>query len=200
MSASASHTGSPSIVASQAEVEDLVARARQGQRSAQHDLYQRFVQAMFNVAVRITKEEEEANDVVQEAFVSAFRHLEGYKGEATFGAWLKRIVVNTALHHQKRKRLDTVPLEDFHVHRGPAEAEAHGVVFTDSEGLTVSRIQQAVAQLPPGYRNVLTLYLFEGYDHEEVAQILGISEGTSKSQYNRAKAKLKQLLSTQDLP
>lgn len=193
MSASASPSDTHRVITSQPEIEALVARAQEGQRSARHKLYQRYVQAMFNTALRITKNEDDANDVVQEAFVNAFRHLSSFKGEATFGAWLKRIVVNTALHHQHKRRLDTVPLETYHEDDSDTH-EAVGFSSEDTENLTVEQIRSAVAKLPEGYRNVLTLYLFEGYDHEEVAEILHISVGTSKSQYNRAKARLKQLL------
>lgn len=194
MSASATQPNSASVVTSQPEIEALVIRAQAGERSAQHSLYNRYAQAMFNVALRITKNEEDANDVLQEAFVNAFKYLGSFKGDATFGAWLKRIVVNTALHYQKKKKVDTVPLEDHHTGEDETQDDGPGIAFEDADGLTVEAIQAAVAQLPDGYRNVLTLYLFEGYDHEEVAEILAISVGTSKSQYNRAKAKLKQLL------
>jgi RNA polymerase sigma factor (sigma-70 family) len=180
--------------ASQPEVEALVQRALVGDRKAQHQLYQRYNAAMYHIALRMVQNEADAQDVLQEAFVNAFRYLANFKGEATFGAWLKRIVVNTAIHHQKKNRLNVVPLEDYHANHSSDTSPEPGMSVADESNLSVQRIRAAVAQLPDGYRNVLTLYLFEGYDHEEVAGILGITEGTSKSQYNRAKAKLKDLL------
>ncbi|MDX2063954.1 MAG: sigma-70 family RNA polymerase sigma factor [Bacteroidia bacterium] len=196
MSSPALDTAQLAATPAQTEVEALVQRARAGERKAQHQLYQRYNAAMYNIALRMVNDPDQAHDVLQEAFVNAFRYLEGFKGDATFGAWLKRIVVNTALHHQKKKRLNVVPLEDYHANRTVDDSPQPGVA-DDEQSYTVQRVRAAVAQLPEGYRNVLTLYLFEGYDHEEVAGILGISEGTSKSQYNRAKAKLKQLLEGQ---
>lgn len=143
---------------------------------------------MYNVAYRIVHDEEEADDVLQEAFISAFRSLGHYRGEATFGAWLKRIVVNKAINALKRKKMDRLP------------EEGHGdlAVETEDEFLdypfTVEKVRDAIEELPAGYRTVLSLYLLEGYDHGEIAEILGISESTSKSQFNRSKKKLKEIL------
>jgi RNA polymerase sigma-70 factor (ECF subfamily) len=146
---------------------------------------------MFNVGFRITRSEEDAEDVLQEAFISAFRNLENYRGEATFGAWLKRIVVNKALNALNKRKHESIPEDD----------EQWDVVEDESpaeyrEDLTVERVKQGIQKLPDGYRTVLSLYLLEGYDHQEIGEILGISESTSKSQLNRAKSKLKDLLNS----
>lgn len=144
---------------------------------------------MFNTALRITGTEMDAEDVLQEAFVSAFQHLESYKGEATFGAWLKQIVVNEAISLiQKNKR-------EVMVARESGREEAYDRAADDADPpYSVKSIKNAVAQLPTGFRTVLSLYLFEGYDHQEISKILNISESTSKTQYKRAKNKLKLLL------
>lgn len=146
---------------------------------------------MFNVGFRITRSEEDAEDVLQEAFISAFRNLENYRGEATFGAWLKRIVVNKALNALNKKKHETIPEDDeqWDVAEDESPAEYR-------EDLTVERVKQGIQKLPDGYRTVLSLYLLEGYDHQEIGEILGISESTSKSQLNRAKSKLKDLLNS----
>lgn len=146
---------------------------------------------MFNVGFRITRSEEDAEDVLQEAFISAFRNLENYRGEATFGAWLKRIVVNKALNALNKRKHESIPDDDeqWDVAEDESPAEYR-------EDLTVERVKQGIQKLPDGYRTVLSLYLLEGYDHQEIGEILGISESTSKSQLNRAKSKLKDLLNS----
>lgn len=143
---------------------------------------------MYNVAYRIVHDEEEAEDVLQEGFISAFKNLGHYRGDATFGAWLKRIVVNKAINAVKRKKMDRFP-DDGQIDR-PEENEDE---FQDFP-FTVEKVRSAMDRLPDGYRMVLSLYLLEGYDHGEIAEILGISESTSKSQFNRSKKKLRELL------
>jgi RNA polymerase sigma factor (sigma-70 family) len=172
----------------------LVERCLAGDRRAQQEIYQRYAKAMFNVCMRIVNNYAEAQDVMQDSFVNAFRHLGTFKAESTFGAWLKRIVVNGAIAHMKKKRLDLVPLTPTVARTlGEDDPGHHG--FTDDEDrYQVESVRRAVQQLPDGYRTVLTLYIFEGYDHGEIADIMGITESTSKSQFNRAKAKLKDIL------
>lgn len=143
---------------------------------------------MYNVGYRITGNEADAEDVLQESFISAFRNLDSYRGDASFGSWIKKIVINKAINVLKKRKLETMPEgDDFDV---PAEED-------DAEympGLSVERVRGAIQQLPDGYRSVLSLYLLEGYDHQEIGEIMGITESTSKSQLNRAKGKLKELL------
>jgi RNA polymerase sigma-70 factor (ECF subfamily) len=143
---------------------------------------------MFNVAYRITSREEDAEDALQEAFISAFRNLESYRGDSAFGAWIKRIVVNKAINILKKRRFESIPDDD----RWDVAEENDSSEY--KEELTVDRVKHAIEQLPDGYRAVLSLYLLEGYDHQEIAEILTISESTSKSQLNRAKGKLRELL------
>jgi len=148
---------------------------------------------MYNAAFRITGREEEAEDVLQDAFISAFRNLDSYRGDASFGSWLKKIVVNKAINVFKRKKTEPLPEDDrWDI---PAD-EPESLYRKEDEGMTVDRVKKAIGQLPDGYRSVLSLYLLEGYDHQEIAEIMGISESTSKSQLNRAKTRLKALLTT----
>ena len=168
--------------------DELIARCKAGDREAHYKLYKLYSRAMYNVSFRITGREEDAEDALQEAFISAFRNLGGYRGDASFGAWLKRIVVNKAINVLKKRKLELIPEdESWDVSEPEPEAEY-------KEELTVDRVRKAIEQLPEGYRAVLSLYLVEGYDHEEIASILQISESTSKSQLNRAKNKLRELL------
>lgn len=144
---------------------------------------------MFNVAYRIVNNTEEAEDVLQEAFVSAFKNLDSYRGDSTFGAWLKRIVINRAINCLKKKRMERLPEDE---HWDVKEEEA--VDEFENFPFTVEQVRGAIEKLPDGYRAVLSLYLLEGYDHGEIGEIMGITESTSKSQFNRSKKKLKELL------
>jgi RNA polymerase sigma factor (sigma-70 family) len=167
---------------------ELIDRCRMGDQDAHFRLYKLYSRAMYNVGYRITGNEEDAEDVLQEAFVSAFKNLESYRGDATFGAWLKRIVVNKAINViKKRKQYVIAQEENFDV-----PAEEPGADYMPE--LSVDKVRKCIEMLPDGYRSVLSLYLLEGYDHEEIAGIMGITESTSKSQLNRAKGKLKELL------
>jgi RNA polymerase sigma-70 factor (ECF subfamily) len=168
---------------------DLIERCRVGDRQAHYEVYRLYKRAMFNTAWRIVGDREEAEDVLQEAFVSAFRSLDFFRGDAPFGAWLKRIVVNKAISWLKRRKWERLPEDD----RWDVPEESTG---SEDElfPVTVQQVRTAIESLPDGYRAVLSLYLLEGYDHAEIGEILGISESTSKSQFNRSKKRLKELL------
>ncbi len=146
---------------------------------------------MLNTAYRIIGNVEEAEDALQESFISAFKNLHTYREEAAFGAWLKRIVVNRSLTALNRRKNEILIPES-------GEDVLEEVSADDSEiQLSIEKIKEAMIDLPAGFRSVLTLYLFEGYDHKEIAEILNISESTSKTQYKRAKDKLKELLKSE---
>lgn len=147
---------------------------------------------MYNTCLRITNDEMEAEDVLQESFVSAFRNLKSYKGTAAFGSWLKRIVVNNAINLVKKRRLDVQPIDEARdFEKEDEEAYEPDVTYE------VSQVKSCIELLPEGYRMVLSLYLLEGYDHKEIAGIMGITESTSKSQFNRSKKKLREILKEQ---
>jgi len=168
----------------------LVKSCLQGDQDAYYQLYMLYSRSMYNVGYRIVQNQEEAEDVLQEAFISAFRNLGSYRGDSTFGSWLKRIVINKAINALKQKRsmrLEADQAETIEDQAGETD-ELAGYPFS------VERIKRAIALLPDGYRAVFSLYLLEGYDHQEIAGILGITESTSKSQFNRSKKKLKEIL------
>jgi len=144
---------------------------------------------MYNTCLRITGSEMDAEDVLQESFLSAFKNLKNYKGTASFGSWLKRIVVNNAINLVKKRRLDLESVDDI----GQFDDRA---VETESRDVSydVAVVNEGISRLPDGYRVVLTLYLLEGYDHKEIAEVLGVTESTSKSQFNRSKKKLREIL------
>lgn len=143
---------------------------------------------MFNTALRIMGDKDDAEDVLQEAFVSAFQKLDSYREDASFGAWLKRIVINKALNQVQRIKKDLMLAEN--IKEDVSEYEPDNT----EPAYTVDQVKNAMNELPSGFRTVLSLYLFEGYDHKEISEILGITESTSKSQYKRAKDKLKMIV------
>ena len=168
----------------------LVERCRLDDRRAQAEIYKRYSKAMFNASLRITGNYAEAEDVLQESFLSAFRELHSYKGDSSFGSWLKRIVVNKSINCLRNRRLQLVPLGEQHDAAGPT-TDAHEQAADDQQlHWRADVVRRCVQELPDGYRVVLTLYLLEGYDHAEIAGILSITESTSKSQYSRARKKL----------
>ena len=170
----------------------LVQRSQKGDRRAQNELYKLYAQAMYNICRRMMGDEEEARDVMQDAFVSAFSTIKSLKTEHTFSAWIKRIVVNHCLNALKKKRLMTISMdgtEDY------GEEEADDCDYSKYEA---KRILTAIDQISEGCRTVLNLYLFDGYDHREIAEILGISESASKAQYSKAKSKIRKILELKD--
>lgn len=143
---------------------------------------------MYNVCMRIVSHVGEAEDILQESFVEAFRRISEFRGEASFGSWLKRIVINRSINSLRKKKLEFFEGTDRFEHLAEEEAEI------DDANLTALKLMKLVAELPDGYRLVLTLYVFEGYKHSEIAALLNITESTSKSQYNRAKTRIREQL------
>ncbi|SEN82096.1 RNA polymerase sigma-70 factor, ECF subfamily [bacterium A37T11] len=162
---------------------ELVASCKKGDRKAQAKLYNLYAKAMYNTALRIVGDTAEAADVLQDSFIDAFSRLDNFRQESTFGLWMKQIVVNRAISALRKRRMEFVEIDDH------LDLVAEDEEINDLEG-EVTRIKEAIAKLPEGYRVVLSLYLLEGYDHEEIAHILQISEGTSRSQFIRGKRKL----------
>lgn len=169
---------------------ELIEHCKEGDSRAQEQLYMQYAKAMFNICRRMTNNHAEAEDVLQEAFADAFFRLGSFRFESTFGAWLKRIVVNHCINHLKKKRAELVPMDDLSMF----ESRLDDSWEEDDAAYNVSRIMYAFEKLPDGYRVIFSLYLLEGYDHTEIAEILGISESTSKSQFLRAKQKIRDIL------
>ncbi len=155
---------------------------------------------MFNVCMRILNHVGEAEDVLQEAFIDAFAKIGDFRQQATFGVWLKQIVVNKAINHLRSRRVELVNIDEYGIGGDEYDIADYPDTNTYNEDNTkyeVERIRRAMEQLPEGFRVVLSLYLFEGYDHEEIGNILGISETTSRTQYMRAKKRLLEIVSRQ---
>ena len=141
---------------------------------------------MYNVALRILRYEQEAEDVLQEAFLDAFLHINGFRQQSSFGLWLKQIVINKSIGYLRKRRGEFITTDEIDI----AEDEAD----EDESQYLVEQVKKAMLLLPDGYRVIISLYLFEGYDHEEISHILRISENTSRTQFLRAKRKLRSLL------
>jgi len=167
----------------------LIASCRKGNRLAQHRLYHRYCDAMYNVAHRMLGNTAEAEDALQEAFIDVFSKLDTFREESSIGAWIKRIVINHCLNVFKKRKLHIEELNEKY-------SDVPEEEVADDEYVTyeVTRVKDAIMKLPDGYRQVLTLYLIEGYDHAEIADIMGIQETGSKSQFSRAKARLREML------
>jgi len=144
---------------------------------------------MYNVVLRMVGDAEEAQDVLQEAFISAFKNIQQYSGKATLGAWIKRIVINKSIDHLKKKRLKIVDLENV-AYKICAEEENNEPFYR----VEPTKIHDEIKRLPKGCRVVFSMYMMEGYDHGEIAAVLGVSESTSKSQFSRAKRLLRERL------
>jgi len=170
---------------------DIVEACKRNDRQAQSMLYDLYSQAMYNICLRMLNDVEEAQDVLQNSFIDVFTKLNYFKYKSSIGAWIRRVVINNCINHLKKRRLELVPLETYHQ---PETEEETDSVYSD---LSIEKVKEAVQKLPDGYRVVLTLYLFEGYDHIEIGEIMGISVSTSKSQYNRGKKKLRQIIEEQ---
>lgn len=168
---------------------DLVERCKAGRREAQFELYRLYSRAMYNTANRMVGNPLDAEDLLQSTFIEVFTKLDTFRYESTIGAWIKRITVNKCINFLKSRRL--VFKEMNELPDKPDDSDSDAPV---NPKYTVQKINSAIERLPDGYRVVFNLYALEGYDHEEIGQILDISEATSKSQYSRAKAKLRDML------
>ncbi len=166
--------------------QDIIDRCKSGEQKAQFQLYKLYYKAMYNTCLRIVNDSLEAEDIMQESFLKAFEKINYYKGEVSFGAWLKRIVINHSLDELRKRKLDTNSIEDsvFEI----KEEEHHDNY--EEISFKVEEIKEEIQKLPDGYRIVLSLYLIEGYDHDEISNILNINSSTSRSQFARAKKKL----------
>jgi RNA polymerase sigma-70 factor (ECF subfamily) len=171
---------------------DIVERSKKGNRQAQYQLYKLYSKAMFNICLRMMNDRSDAEDMLQESFSEAFRRLDSFRFESTFGAWLKMIVINKCINEIKRKKAQLEFFEDM----SPFEEE---IDLTDEQeaGLSPEKIKKAMEELPKGSRMIFSLYLLEGYDHQEISEILNISESNSKTQYMRAKQRIKEILKNQ---
>ena len=172
------------------EVFDL---CEKGDRRAQMQIYNDYAKGMYHVALRIVNDTAQAEDIMQESMITAFSKIRQWNREATFGSWLKRIVVNNSLTHlRKCSKMPLTTFEDQY-----EAVEETDEVFMEDAGWTAQRVLKAMKELKDNYRQVLTLSLVEGMDNEEIAEIMGISDGMCRTTISRAKSSLRNKLKTQ---
>lgn len=170
--------------------QELIDDCRKGKTKAQFELYKLYYKAMYNTSLRLVNDSDEAEDIMQEAFLSAFKNINNYKEEVSFGAWLKKIVVNRSLDSLKKRRIQQDPIDE----RTMTVADEVEVNRQEDVAQELAEVKQAIARLPENYRTLITLHLIEGYDHEEISEILNISNAASRTGYSRARKKLQELL------
>jgi len=174
--------------------QDLIDACRKNDRGAQFKIYKLYFKSMYNTSLRIVNDPAEAEDIMQESFLDAFQRINSYTGQGSFGSWLKRIVINNSLDMLRRNR-EMIPIEhetlDFDVQE---EEVTHEEIH-----LQVAEIKNAIHELPEDYRLIVSLFLLEGYDHDEISQILNISNQLSRTRYSRARQKLLSILKERKL-
>lgn len=168
---------------------ELVEQCKLNDRMAQMKLYKQYCDGMFCVAMRFLKNPDDAEDVLQESFIKAFQRIHQFKGEVTFGAWLKRIVVNSSIDFLKSKHQKTMELDESYMHIADDES------WDVKEGVNIEEVKKKIEELPGKYKYVVQLFLVEGYDHKEISEILDISETASRTRLLRGKNYLKESLS-----
>lgn len=167
----------------------LIRRCLKGNATAQKQLYERYQRSLFGLCLRYARSEAEALDFLQEGFIKIFRDLPNFRGDGPLEAWMRRVIVNTAISKLRRK--SWIREEHYDWESIPAEEER-----ADPDGLDAEQLIELIRQLPDGFRAVFNLYAVEGYAHKEIAQILDIAESTSRSQYLRARKLLQERIRT----
>ena len=169
------------------EESDLIEGCIRGDRKLQYELYERFSPKMYGVCLRYAANSEEAEDILQEGFIKVFKKIGSFRGDGSFEGWIRRIFVNTAIEHfRKKSYLQPITEQE--------ESSIEGKYVSVLDSLAEKDIIKLIQQLSPGYRTVFNMYVIEGYTHKQIADILKISEGTSKSQLSRAKLILQDLV------
>ena len=168
---------------------DLIKGCIEGNPEMQKLLYDQFSSKMYGVCLRYTENTEDANDVMQEGFIKVYKSLSKFRAEGSFEGWIRRIFVNTSIEHYRKK------VKLYNV----TEVQENTIEDTDLDALdslATKDILNIVNELSPGYKQVFNMHVVEGYSHKEIAEVLGITEGTSKSQLARAKGVLKKIIET----
>lgn len=164
--------------------QDLIDRCKNKDRIAQLKLYDLYYKSVYNSILRMIKDPMEAEDLMQETFLSAFTNMENFRSESSFGTWIKRIAINRSLNALQKYNPDILDIPEGNI---PEQIEEHN---TSCAKYSMGEIREEINLLPEGYRLVLNLHLIEGMDHDEIGQILNIKPVTSRSQYMRGKQKL----------
>lgn len=170
--------------------EDLIEGCRKHKRSAQIRIYELYYKAMYNTSLRILNDNQEAEDVMQDAFLDAFKKIDSYKGSGSFGSWLKRIVVNKSIDALRAKKEMLNLNEEITSTEEIEDTAAEDEAYINNTFTRLEEIRSAIDSLPDHHKIIISLFLLEGYDHQEIAQILNISYNNARARYFRAKKKL----------
>jgi RNA polymerase sigma-70 factor (ECF subfamily) len=169
---------------------ELIDRCKVGDIKAQYSLYKLYSKSQYNVAMRFMNNKMDADEIVQDTFITAFNKIEHFEGKGAFGQWLKRITINNCISILRKRKIHFDDIDEANV--------AEEILEDVNENLNPEIVHQAIKDLPEKARTILNLYALEGYKHKEISEILGITESTSKTQYKRAKKilleKLKSLI------
>ena len=163
----------------------MIERCKNNDQKAQMKLYDLYNRAVYGTIIRLIKEPMESEDLMQDTFLSAFTNIKGFRSEAGFGTWIKRIAINKSLNSLRKKSPDFLDIKEERI-----PDNSHEKIDEQTNRFTLEEIKQEINRLPEGYRVVINLYLLEGMDHDEIAKILNIKSVSSRSQYLRAKKKL----------
>lgn len=169
--------------------QDLIDKCKEKNQKAQFQIYKLYYQSMFNTCFRIVNKKSHAEDIMQEAFLIAFEKISTYSNEVSFGAWLKKIVVNKSLDHLRKQKYEFETFEE-EIHDFEDDIE---IAETDNNK-TAEKLKNIIQSLPDKYRIVFSLYHLEGYDHDEISKIMNITASTSRSQLTRAKQKIIEMM------
>jgi len=171
------------------DLSKILERCRKFERKAQKELYDIYSPILFGICLRYAKSKDEAEDMLQEGFIKIFTKINDFKGDGSFEGWMRRIIVNTAIsaYHKNKKYNDSYEIDEIN------ETDIDGYSFEDHE-FTSEELFKVINDLPEGYKVVFNLYAIEGYKHKEIADLLNINQNTSKSQYSRAKERIRQQL------
>ncbi|MFP4469063.1 MAG: RNA polymerase sigma factor [Bacteroidales bacterium] len=170
---------------------ELIEACRYNDRDAQVKLYDMYAGAMYNTSLRIVGHTAAAEDIMQEAFIEAFKKINTFRGEGSFGSWLKRIVINRSINHI-RGAPKTISLDESNTE--PEDPQAHEDEYSENMFCRIEEIRDGINSLPDSYRIILSLHLIEGYDHQEIAEMLNTSYGNVRTRFSRAKQKLLQVI------
>lgn len=163
---------------------ELIKKCRKGDQRSQMQIYKLYYKAMFNTSLRIVGNKSDAEDIMQDSFIDAFQKIDQYGEDGSFGGWLKRIVVNNSLDHLHKNKNETELKDHMEVVESENESD-------DMNKIRLVDIKEALKKIKEEYRVIISLYLFDGYDHEEISEILNISYNLSRTRYSRARKKLK---------
>jgi RNA polymerase sigma-70 factor (ECF subfamily) len=166
---------------------DLIEACRHNDRAAQIEIYDLYYRAMFNTSLRIVNDAAEAEDVMQDSFIEAFNKIDSYREEGSFGAWLKRIVINNSIN-VIRKRKEMVRIDDAQFEL--EDTDENEKEYSENVFCRLEEIRDSIKKLPEAYKTIISLHLLEGYDYQEISEILNTTYGNIRTRYSRAKQKL----------